>query len=241
MNLNTLPLPNNMQLEYYTDSEVFKPTGTTDLLIAAAKSQIIEKGKILDLGCGSGIVGLSVAKLLPNFIDFIFASDISENSSNITKKNAKHNQVEIDARFGDCFQPWKGMKFNYIIDDVSGVSEEVAKISPWFSNTSCSAGKNGTSLTCRIIKESVAHLEDGGALIFPIISLSKTSEILECAREHYSNVVELNSATWPLPKEMSSHIELLNKLKSDGTISFKKEFGMITWTTSIFVATNPRL
>ena len=31
---------------------------------------------------------------------------------------------------GDCFEPWSGQKFDLIINDVSGISSRVSKISP---------------------------------------------------------------------------------------------------------------
>ena len=44
------------------EKKVFKPTGTSELLLEACLKQIKKTDEILDLGCGSGIVGISVAK-----------------------------------------------------------------------------------------------------------------------------------------------------------------------------------
>ena len=52
MNLNKIVISKN----------VFKPTGTSQIMIEAAKKIINPKKKILDLGCGSGIIGISIAK-----------------------------------------------------------------------------------------------------------------------------------------------------------------------------------
>ena len=40
---------------------VFEPTGTSTEIATAVNNYIIEPGKTLDLGCGSGVVGLALA------------------------------------------------------------------------------------------------------------------------------------------------------------------------------------
>ena len=56
-------------------------------------------------------------------------------------------KLEVCLKFGK-------KKFNFIINDISGISEDVAKISPWFKNVSCKSGKDGTKLTIKVIKDS---------------------------------------------------------------------------------------
>ena len=55
---------------------VFTPNATTNLLIQAVKSTISKPANLLDLGCGTGIVGLAL-----HFQDLIssplYASDLS--------------------------------------------------------------------------------------------------------------------------------------------------------------------
>ena len=45
-------------------------------------------------------------------------------------------------------------KFDYIINDVAGISEDIAKVSDWYKNVSCLSGKDGTKLVNEILKKS---------------------------------------------------------------------------------------
>ena len=76
------------------------------------------------------------------------------------------------------FDPWAGEKFDYIIDDISGVAERIAEISPWFKETACESGEDGTKLVIEAIEKSPTHLNVDGKFFFPILSLSNSERIL---------------------------------------------------------------
>ena len=144
----------------------------------------------------------------------------------------------MEAKYGSLFEPWKEEKFDYIVDDISGVAEEVAKISPWFENIPCNSGKDGTLLTIEVIKQASEFLNPDGALFFPVISFSNTEKISEFARRKFSNVDLICREEWPLPKEMEEHLPVLRRLQDEGHIHFKDIFGMILCFTEIYVAYN---
>ena len=50
-------------LDFILEDKVFVPTGTSSLLIQAVRETISDPGKILDLGCGAGITGISLNHL----------------------------------------------------------------------------------------------------------------------------------------------------------------------------------
>ena len=62
------------------------------------------------------------------------------------KKNLKFLKGNFTYKSGDCFEPWEGQKFDLIINDVSGISSRVSKISPWFKNVSIDKSTDGISL-----------------------------------------------------------------------------------------------
>ena len=51
---------NGRKMNLVTVKGVFDPNTTTDLLINAVKKTISKPKKMLDLGCGTGVVGLSL-------------------------------------------------------------------------------------------------------------------------------------------------------------------------------------
>ena len=221
---------------------VFIPTGTTKTLIKAVRKYVKKPGKMLDLGAGSGVVGISLHQA--GLVEApLYASDLSEQATDCLKKNAEVYHLSIVAKTGSIFEPWKGEKFDYIVDDISGVSVEVAKLSPWFNNVPCQSGIDGTELVIKVLKEVPAYLNFGGLFFFPVISFSNTNKILAVAHEKFLHVEHLVHEEWPLPKEMHQHISILNRLQEEGHIQFTEKFGMVLWSTDIYVAYNssPRM
>mgnify|MGYP001244003362 CR=1 FL=1 len=216
---------------------VFIPTGTTKTLVKSVQEYVSEPKKMLDLGCGSGIAGLALYKMglvKPP----LYASDLSERAVESLKKNAGLHDCPVIAKCGPLFEPWAKEEFDYIVDDVSGVTEEVAKISPWFNNVPCASGVDGTSLVIEVIKQAKTYLNTGGLLFFPVVSFSKVDKILKAARDNFSRVKQLGHEEWPLPKEMYQHLPTLKKLQKRGFIQFEEKFGMVLWFTDVYVAYN---
>ena len=218
-----------------TQKKVFVPTGTSDLLINSILTNFKLHGKVLDLGAGTGYVGLKLLKNSKKKFK-LYASDISKASNKIIKLNAKLNKLKVDVKSGNLLYPWKGYRFDYIINDVSGVSEEIANISSWFNNVSCKSGKDGTKLTIKILSQAQKYLSLNGVLFFPILSFSKEKKIFNLAKKKFKKVKKIGNKEWILPKEMIPHFKLLEKMKKKGYINFRKKFGLITWTTKIYMA-----
>jgi len=197
---------------------------------------ISKPGKLLDLGCGSGIVGFALQRM--GIASNLYASDISLQAVNLVRKNAEENNIDCEARDGGVFIPWAGEKFNYIVDDISGISQEIAEISPWFKNTMCESGKDGADLVVEAIKQAPLYLLDGGKFFFPVLSLSNVDRIISSAERVFENVERLSHKAWTLPDEMKPYIEKLKELKNEGLINYEEKFGLTLWYTDIYVAYN---
>lgn len=73
---------------------------TTKMCLILLQKYLHEGDKILDIGCGSGI--LSVAgKLLG--ASSVIGADLDEKAVEISKKNASHNKVDVDFRTSNLF------------------------------------------------------------------------------------------------------------------------------------------
>ena len=156
----------DMTLDITLGSGVFEPTGTSTEIATAVYGYVDMPGKTLDLGCGSGVVGLALAK--SNKTDgILFASDLSEDAVHFLKINAKKYGIDVDARAGSVFEPWTNEKFDLIVDDISGVSERIAAISPWFNETACESGEDGTKLVIEAIEQAPNHLNKKWQILFP--------------------------------------------------------------------------
>ena len=53
-------LSSDVELSLVTSAGVFTPNTTTNLLIDAVKGAISKRSSVLDLGCGTGVVGIAL-------------------------------------------------------------------------------------------------------------------------------------------------------------------------------------
>ena len=213
---------------------VFQPNTTTQFL---SKYIGNVKGKVvLDLGCGMGSIAITAAL---KGAEKVYAVDIMEKACQATLRNSILNGVDrkIEVLQGNLFKPLKGLKFDLIVDDVSGMAEEVSRISPWYPKPIPTGGWDGTVPTVLMLKESPNFLNIGGHLLFPIISLSRSEKILSTAKEVYGkklhNVV---NKFIPFCNELLENIQLLERLKNQGIINFIQKRSHYLWNLAIYKA-----
>ncbi len=211
---------------------VFQPTTTTQLLV----EQLVDiKGKtVLDLGCGGGPIAITAAL---NGAEKVCAVDIMPEACQATLRNLELNGVaeRVNVLQGDLFEPLKGLKFDFIVDDVSGMAEEVSRISPWYPESIPTGGPDGSVPTVRMLRESPVYLNDGGCLLFPVISLASSEKILDAAHEVYGDKVkQVVSKMIPFCKELNRNLELLVRLKNEGVIYFIKKRSRYLWNLAIY-------
>ncbi len=216
---------------------VFAPNATSQLIVEETIKHIKKKVDVLDLGCGNGYIGLNIYKKKKNKIKSFSFSDLSKKATNKCKINAKKEGLKIIIKNGSMFEPWINQKFDLIVESVSAISEPVANWSPWYNkHITCKAGEDGSELVNDILKEGKRYLKKGGKIIFPIVSLSKKEKIIDKAKKNYRTVKLLSSKDWPLPKVMYKYEKQLEKLKKRKLIDYTKRFGIILYTSYIFVA-----
>jgi SAM-dependent methyltransferase len=226
---------NNTSVRLSIGAKVFKPTATTTFLLRDA-SKLVNKSKdILDLGCGSGVIGVFVNRLNKNK-NKIFASDVSVDAVDCARKNFEKYRCNYELKKGSLFSPWKNKKFDLIINDVSGISEKLAKNSSWFKNVPCKTGADGTALTLKIISSSNKYLNKGGGIIFPIISLSNTKKIEYLLKKKFKKIKIMSNNYWFLPNELNKNTNKLIEMKKKNLINFEIKYGKIICNTQIIYA-----
>ena len=169
-------------------------------------------------------------------IDSLLLSDISKDALIICKKNVRINLIKLEKiKYieSSIFNNFEKIKFDVIVNDISGISEEVAQISPWFNNISCKSGLDGTDLTINFLKNYKNFLNKNGKVFFPIISLSNESKIFRYLKKNNIRYKILLSNSWPLPQNMMVFKEKLKKLKNKKYIFYKKKFNLLIATTKI--------
>lgn len=168
-----------MGLEFYVEDGVLIPRPDTEILVEYVLSYIDnvygnKEINILDLGIGSGAIGLSIAhyKKKTNVYG-VDISDIALKVANINKE--KFNLKNVQLLKGNLFQAINnlGEKFHiitsnppYIAKDTIGtLQEEVKSYEPI---KALDGGEDGLDLYRRIIPESRKHLVEDGLLILEI-------------------------------------------------------------------------
>lgn len=216
---------------------IFSPNLTSKLSIEAALKNIGNRKDILDLGCGSGMIGIYILKE-KKYIN-LYCSDIQKLSVANSKKNFKKFKQKPVIKLGNLYEPWDGKKFDYIINDVSGISEKIAKVSPWFKNKiPCRTGESGTKLTISVIEKAKHYLKKNGCLQIAVLSLSDTKKIILKAKKSFKKVEVVVKKAWFLPDKMYKSKKLLVKLKKKKYVNFEEKFGKIICYTSIIVCRN---
>ncbi|MFC1800621.1 methyltransferase, partial [Nanoarchaeota archaeon] len=102
------------QFEFYTGSGVFsigRVDRGTEILINNA---IVEDGwRVLDMGCGYGVVGIVVGKCCPKCE--VVMTDLNKRAVKLSRMNVKLNKVTVLIKQGNLYDSVKGQKFNTII------------------------------------------------------------------------------------------------------------------------------
>ena len=228
-------LDNGFKLDLEKSEKVFTPTGTTEAIVEAVLENNNQKKKTLDLGCGCGVIGLSLFK---NGLvtEPLYASDSSENAINNLEINAKKNSCKLVAKKSNLFSAWQNEKFEIIVCDVSSISEDVAPISPWFTSAECSTGAGGDKLIKEVIENVKKYSMKNCKFYFPLISLSDVTSIKSHAEKFFKNIKKVKRKNWPLPATMLNKIDFLKKLKEENKVDFKERFGVVICYTEVYQA-----
>jgi len=172
-------------LNFYVDENVLIPQPDTELLIEEVINiaQKMEKPKILDMCTGSGAIAISIAK---NINAEIYASDISKKALNISKVNAKKNNIDIKFIESNMFSKID-KKFDIIVSNppyietntIQLLSDEV-KNEP---KIALDGGEDGLNFYRILAKECKKYLNNSGILAVEI-GYNQKEKVLKIFQEN---------------------------------------------------------
>jgi release factor glutamine methyltransferase len=221
-------------LELELSESVFQPTLTSRALARAMK--IIPGSQVLDLGCGTGVLAILAAK---RGAGQVTASDVMPEACELAHSNARRNGVSdiVHATCGDLFAGVAGQKFDTIISDVSGVADEVARLSPWYPDTIPTGGHDGADHIVRLLHSAPAHLLPGGMLYFATGSISNVGRTLEAAHDAFGGQLELvEELSVPFCAEFNDNMEAMTRMQTEGIVDFTVRRSRRLWTLQIYRA-----
>lgn len=162
-----------MGFNYKVSEDVLIPQPDTEILveevIKISKSFQNKNNDILDLCCGSGCIGISIAKILSN--TNVTLSDISKKAIKIAKQNAEKLNVKVDILQSDLFENIN-KQYEIIVSNPPYIRTNIIKNLPIEVQNepiiALDGGEDGLIFYKEIIEEAPKYLKNGGYLCLEI-------------------------------------------------------------------------
>lgn len=165
---------NDLKLELDLFEDIYEPLEDT-ILISKNIPKNLKGKKVLDLGCGSGILSVLSAKYNAD----VTSVDINPDAVDNTKHNAEKYNLKIKAFQSDLFYKVRG-KFDLILFNPPYVpSDEHDKYLSKGIHYATTSGKDGADLIERFLKEFKKYLKPKGKVLMIISSHNKIKNRLE--------------------------------------------------------------
>lgn len=166
-----------MGLPFYIKEGVLIPRPDTETLVECATEEIKKNDfrHVCDVCCGSGIIGLTIAKTIDNVN--VKCSDISDIAYEVTKENIKRLDLseKVEVIKGDLLNEFikKQIKFDAIVSNppyirkevIGTLMEDVKNFEPY---EALCGGDDGLDFYRKITCQSLKLLNTGGVLLFEI-------------------------------------------------------------------------
>ena len=175
-----------MGLDFAVNQNVLIPRPETELMVEAILKELGDKGDklVVDLGTGSGCIGISLAKLGGHQVHAI---DESLEAIEVAKGNSlRHNVSElVSFHCGNLFEPIRELKLDGKIDavvsnppyiptgDLEALQVEIREHEPLIA---LNGGIKGTDFHSKIISQAGEFLKAEGTLVLEI-GLSQAEEV----------------------------------------------------------------
>lgn len=160
-----------MGMEFEVNPYTLIPRQDTETLVEALIERIGEGAEILDIGTGTGCIGISLAKYVKGAR--VTLLDISEGALETAKCNAERNGVKVRTIQADILSEIPEGKYDLIVsnppyiesDVIKGLQREVKDFEPV---SALDGGKDGLTFYRRITQIAVNMLNEEGILAYEI-------------------------------------------------------------------------
>lgn len=158
-------------LSFQTDAGVFSrgevDTGTRLLLEALPEEM---HGEILDLGCGWGVIGISIARKWPE--TRVTMADVNTRALDLSRENAKRNRADVTCVESDGMAALQGQTFDAVV-----------------TNPPIRAGKQ---VIYKMFADAAASLKPDGALYLVIRKQQGAESCMKYLQTVFSSVEKLD-------------------------------------------------
>ena len=176
--------------DFYVNGTVLDPRPESELIIDVTKNLLFDGMRVLDLGCGSGCIGISLYKENSNIT--LFLADFSKKALNLAKKNAEELKADCEFIHSDLFSNIHN-KFDLIVtnlpyiaqDDFCYLQREIILHEP---HEALYGGRSGLDIIKLFLNGVNRHLNKNGVFV---IEFGKGQDFLlkeELLRYNFNNV-----------------------------------------------------
>jgi release factor glutamine methyltransferase len=158
--------------EFYCDHRALIPRPETEELIDLVKKQLPTKpARILDVGCGSGVIGLTLSKDLGSDCEQLTLADLSTEALSLCEQNRKALEVKATLIESNLFSSITGT-FDLIVANLPYIANgERAKLEPEVLHDPRMAlfsGSDGLDLLRLFCTECTTYLNTGGLVALEV-------------------------------------------------------------------------
>ena len=159
-------------LEFAVSPAVLIPRPDTEVLVdeACRRAQALSAPRIVDLGTGSGIVAIMLARRLPKAA--VSAVDLSSAALAVARANAQRHGAGVRFLEGNWYAPLGGERFDlivanppYVADGDPHLANDGLPFEPRSALTDGVAGGDGLACIRALIDGAPQHLLPGGRLL----------------------------------------------------------------------------
>ncbi|MEL0096654.1 MAG: peptide chain release factor N(5)-glutamine methyltransferase [Planctomycetaceae bacterium] len=185
----------SLKFKVTTDTLIPRPD-TEDIVqnvLDLTKGNLVEPNAIADIGTGSGILAVTLARELPQ-VQFV-ASDISDAALTVARDNAAFHAVadRIEFRCGDLCTPLENQAFDVIVSNPPYVSEAEFEqcdrtVKEFEPRQALVAGPTGLEIYQRLVPEAKNRLHPNGWLVLETSPMLAESLKQLLAEQGYRNV-----------------------------------------------------
>lgn len=177
---------------FIVNENVLIPRDETQELVSNVLADIdsyFKNPTVIDVGCGSGIIGLTLKKEEPSIN--VILSDISSEAINVAQQNAKNLNVEADFLIGDMLEPFikNNIKTDILVSNPPYIKQtEILEKSvvDYEPNIALFGGEDGLMFYRKIFDKAHLVLNEKFIMAFEIGYDQKTA-LMHLSKQYFPN------------------------------------------------------